>query len=139
MKIREAVAARDNEHIISIFTVSKAPGWVYVETTSQPTLADVCKNLLGIHIADAKFIPVEERQALLTKDTSKPDLEAGSWVRVRRGPYAKDIGLVLSVWDNAEFCTVQLVPRRKAMNKRRRSNRSPPKLRPLVTAVNTFG
>jgi transcription elongation factor SPT5 len=97
--------------IIAAFEVSRIiPGSVYVEARSPADVLAAIRDLNGVpsrpHL---EFVPLGERPLLL--DCHFIDIEAGTWVRVRRGKYRNDLAYVQTVNRVANEATVLLVPR----------------------------
>lgn len=97
--------------IISAFERASIQGYVYVEARKQ---ADVHTALEGISNVFPRtklaLVPIKEMPDLLRVAPTKP-LVTGSYVRIKKGKYAGDLGQVDDSEPNANTASVRLVPR----------------------------
>ena len=96
---------------LAAFELSRViPGSIYIEAKSAEDALIAIRDLNGVpkrpRIA---FVPLEERSVLLGWHIM--DIEAGTWVRVIRGKYRKDLAYVQRVNQVEHEATVLLVPR----------------------------
>lgn len=117
--------ASDEHAIRSAFTRGSIRGYVYIECQMNRVVQHLLTKIPGIKTFQGglrmKYIPHEDQTTLLTMKSVTKHAERGSWVRVRRGLYQGDEGLVLAVHDWG--VTVLLVPRKSQVNasKKRKS------------------
>ncbi|KAF4519341.1 hypothetical protein B566_EDAN008263, partial [Ephemera danica] len=57
------------------------------------------------------MVPIVEAPDVLRVVSHNDKLKSGSWVRMKRGLYAGDLGCVVSLVDNENLAKVQIVPR----------------------------
>ncbi|KAL8824622.1 MAG: hypothetical protein Q9191_004932 [Dirinaria sp. TL-2023a] len=97
--------------IISAFERSHTTGYIYVEARMQSHVFTALDGLsLSYHKSKITLIEVKEMPDLLRVIPSKP-LENGSYVRIKKGKYAGDLGQVDDSEPNGNTASVRLVPR----------------------------
>ncbi|THH14442.1 hypothetical protein EW146_g5888, partial [Bondarzewia mesenterica] len=127
-----------------VFSVPSLRGLVYIEAPSSLDVRNAVGGHSGVNPLDAiRLVPVEERSqvyVLKTRPNSDVDFATGQWVRIRRGPYAKDLALVQEVDVKHGLLTVAVCPRialsekpdieavEKSSGKRKRCCRPQPRL-----------
>jgi len=108
------------------FTRASTCGWVYVETTMTPTFQHLLSVIPGVispnHGPIKFFIDVPDCIGIITlPKLVEAHFEVGHWVRILRGLYKDNIGLVASIetwgvslllvprlppaWDNRDLTT----------------------------------
>ncbi|KAK7456477.1 transcription elongation factor spt5 [Stygiomarasmius scandens] len=106
-------------HVYSAFTLPSTLGWVYLEArVGQDLLSWLRQRLDVVHSHDGDIVletisEVEVGQMLAASPTS---VEPHTWVRVTRGLYRNDVGLVLAreISSGSRRLKVLLVPRLKS-------------------------
>lgn len=108
----------DVEHSDSPMLISSAvqseklQGYIYVEARDE---ASVLNALAGLNLAYSKrpvLVPHEQMQNTLSIDKAKlADLRQGQFIRVRRGLYKGDLGMVCFIEEHRTSIEVKLVPR----------------------------
>lgn len=122
--------------ILSAFTIPSIPSRIYIEANNYSSIQSTCQNLIDIYTWNITVIPVNECTRLLCMEFSDRRLAIGTWIRIRRGLYKDDIGLVLRSTSNCDEYTVVVVPRipmdldasTPSYGKRKRTIRPSPRL-----------
>ncbi|KAK5951721.1 transcription elongation factor spt5 [Knufia fluminis] len=116
-------------------------GFVFVEAKRKQDAEDALIGISDVYVRRQNLVPVKEMPDLLRVKKSKP-LEIGAYVRIKRGPYGGDLGMVNEFEENGNDVEVRLVPRldyglnedvnKPVQEKRKRPNA----FTPAVTPVN---
>ena len=97
--------------VISVFERTSIPGYIYIESRSKEAVISACSNLVGIFRRDPILIPIGEMAPLLQLKQKEATLQAGAWVRLKRGKYQGDLAQVIDVTDTGEEAAVRFLPR----------------------------
>lgn len=142
--------AEPHHELRSAFTRGSIRGWIYLEATMNGKLKSLLMRTPGIIYAPhtgitPQGIKSQEWITTLTLQDQKQELTVGAWVRVCKGMYKGDIGVVESIenWGGARLL---LVPRQRpptlpgpSLPKRKRSKTPPePALFDPVTASRVY-
>ena len=113
--------------IYSVFYRNGIPGYIYVEGDNLENIQEAIQGVMNVYGNTVKIVPVNEMTQCLTIKSKEKELVVGSWIRVRRGKYAGDLGQILNI-DSAENVTVKLVPRLDIFGelKRKKMEQRPP-------------
>lgn len=134
VQILQKVLRTSSAHgVLSVFCRDAIQGSIYIESTSiADTVSGVLLGIPGIARSDRgnyfiSMVDVEDRHLLLSMDTmdSRPPIKPRSWVRMKRGKYRGDLGLVEGVDLGTLECTAYFVPRISIDRKRKRGVRAP--------------
>lgn len=113
-KIQQRLAAGRPLKICSAFerggTSSPMAGYVFVEARRKVDVDEALVGVPDIYGRTANLVPVKEMPDLLRVNKTK-QLEVGGYVRVKRGLYGGDLGMIEEVEDNGLDVLVRLVPR----------------------------
>lgn len=126
----------------STIAIPNASGRIYIEARNYGALTRLCKGLLNIYPKSYYEVPVEHRWQILAKRVFKPGPTVGSWIKVKFGRYARDVGMVTDVDDSGVFLTVKIPARVPSLktNKRPLHYRRPlARLFTRSTAIKHFG
>ena len=109
-------------------------GFIFVEAKRKQDAEDALTGVADVYRGQQMLVPVKEMPDLLRVKKSKP-LEIGAYVRIKRGPYGGDLGMVNEYDENGLDVEVRLVPRldyglnedlhRPAQEKRKRNGFGP--------------
>jgi len=109
-------------------------GYVFVEAKRKADAEEALTGIADVYVRRQNLVPVKEMPDLLRVKKSKP-LEIGAYVRIKRGPYGGDLGMVNEYDENGLDVEVRLVPRldyglnedanRPAQEKRKRNAFAP--------------
>jgi transcription antitermination factor NusG len=107
--------ARKEHDIRAAFTRGNHRGRIYLETTMSHKTMELLRLTPGIlqqnHRIYTNAIPVEDRAATLTlPQRGNEKLQQGQWIRVFRGTYRNDVGLIWRKRHDGKFI-ILLVPR----------------------------
>ncbi|KLO06458.1 hypothetical protein SCHPADRAFT_946075 [Schizopora paradoxa] len=111
------------------FAVRKSPGWIYIRSKSESLVLKLCERMVGIFKTSIILIPTEEHSSLFAEFGDK-ELEVATWVKIVRGIYKYNFGIVLSSSKSKSTTTVLLVPRFRQPSGKRKRGRP---LRKLLT------
>eukprot|EP00730_Choanoeca_flexa_P019649 TRINITY_DN9605_c0_g2_i1.p1 TRINITY_DN9605_c0_g2~~TRINITY_DN9605_c0_g2_i1.p1 ORF type:complete len:1060 (+),score=333.57 TRINITY_DN9605_c0_g2_i1:51-3230(+) len=118
-------------------SVKGGNSYVYVEAYKQKQVKEAIDGLDALRYGQYKqdMVAIKDMPAILRVNRLNNKLKPDSWVRVRRGLYANDIGRVVKVSTNDARARVQvqLVPRidmssERHERKRSKAHRPPPRL-----------
>lgn len=87
--------------ILSILSVPKLKGRIYVEALAPEPVVDLCNGMVFVYISSMFSVPIVERVALLAP-TDPPSICRGDLVRIRNGRYAADVGEVVEATEPPE-------------------------------------
>jgi transcription elongation factor SPT5 len=82
-------------NIHSVFCRDGIPGYVYVEADRVEAVQEAIVGLQFIYARSIKIVPVNEMTQCLTIKSKEKELLINSWVRIKRGKYAGDLGQVI--------------------------------------------
>ncbi|KAF5384247.1 hypothetical protein D9615_003416 [Tricholomella constricta] len=98
--------------ILAAFQRDSLPGMIYVEARSAKQVSEACNGLVGVFPSRGiTLVPIEEMASLLQIKKQDLTVNAGSWVRIRRGKYAGDLAQVVDMTENGEDVGLKFVPR----------------------------
>ena len=80
--------------ILSCFCRNGIPGYIYVEGERPEMIEEALAGVQGVYNRTLKIVPVQEMTQCLTIKSKEKELLVNSWVRVKRGKYAGDLGQV---------------------------------------------
>ena len=83
--------------IQSIISRDNLKGYLYVEANSMADIQNALGRIQGIYLTKVELVPIPDRPAILKVIPRKNDARPGGWVRVTRGKYKGDLGMVLEV------------------------------------------
>jgi ribosomal protein L24 len=117
----------------SAFCRDAIKGWIYIESKSVATIYNI---LDGVHGPmrhrgnyEIRLVDIHDQHLLLNMDVagSAPPIKVNSWVRIKRGTYREDLGLVKFVTQPTLICDTYVVPRIPMTldRKRKRGHRTP--------------
>ncbi|BGP33448.1 transcription elongation factor spt5 [Rhodotorula toruloides] len=111
-----ALAASDGApmQIISAFQRDSLKGYIYVEARSEAHVRNAVHGLIGLYINGPNgifLVDIEEMPDLLKTKQKKVDLQAGGWVRFKRGKYSGDLAQVIAPSENGDEIAVKFIPR----------------------------
>ncbi|KAG9785200.1 Transcription elongation factor spt5 [Exophiala dermatitidis] len=112
-KFVESQGSRNPMRICSAFERGDGPmaGYIFVEARRKVDVDDALTNVADVYPrSKMNLVPVKEMPDLLRVNKSK-ELEVGGYVRIKRGLYQGDLGMIESVETNGLEVTVRLVPR----------------------------
>ncbi|THU84725.1 hypothetical protein K435DRAFT_869993 [Dendrothele bispora CBS 962.96] len=114
--------------VYSAFTAPSVLGWIYLEATIDSDFQGwLCKRLDVVHTSTGNVVleVVEQVEVAQLLSSSCPSIEPFTWIRVTKGLYRHDIGLVLARESSlgGRRLKVLLVPRLRS--NRKRKSRSP--------------
>jgi hypothetical protein len=84
------------------FTRSVAPGYIFVEANTVKDVELVCQGFVGFRSRSRNItvVPMDDSVTLLKHQPSHLQLHTNTWVRIRRGEYAADIGYLYDLESN---------------------------------------
>ncbi|CCF57536.1 hypothetical protein KAFR_0C05450 [Kazachstania africana CBS 2517] len=98
--------------ILSIFQRENYHGRIYIEAPKQSVIEKFCNGVPDIYISQKLLIPVQELPLLLKPNKSDDvSLEAGNYVRIKRGVYKGDLAMVDQISENNLEVLLKIVPR----------------------------
>ncbi|EXJ81454.1 hypothetical protein A1O3_07746 [Capronia epimyces CBS 606.96] len=112
-KFIESQGSRNPMRICSAFERGDGPmaGYIFVEARRKVDVDDALTNVADVYPrSKMNLVPVKEMPDLL-RVTKNKELEVGGYVRIKRGIYQGDLGMIESVETNGLEVTVRLVPR----------------------------
>ncbi|KIX00503.1 uncharacterized protein Z518_10643 [Rhinocladiella mackenziei CBS 650.93] len=112
-KFLESKHSRNAMRICSAFERGDGPmaGYIFVEARSKVDVDDALANIPDVYPrSKMNLVPVKEMPDLL-RVTKNKELEVGGYVRIKRGLYQGDLGMIESVETNGLEVTIRLVPR----------------------------
>ncbi|KIW12422.1 hypothetical protein PV08_09699 [Exophiala spinifera] len=112
-KFFESQNSRKPLRICSAFERGDGPmaGYIFVEARQKVDVDEALANVPDVYPrSKMNLVPVKEMPDLLRINKSK-ELEVGGYVRVKRGLYQGDLGMIEAVESNGLEVTVRLVPR----------------------------
>lgn len=112
-KFIESQGSRNPMRICSAFERGDGPmaGYIFVEARRKIDVDEALTNVADVYPrSKMNLVPVKEMPDLL-RVTKNRELEVGGYVRIKRGLYQGDLGMIESVETNGLEVTVRLVPR----------------------------
>ena len=112
-RLQERQHTKQPIQILSAFERGAGPmaGYIYVEALQQAHIETALDGIMNVYPrSKLNLVSVKEMPDLL-RVTKSEDLEIGAYVRVKRGLYTGDLGVVEDVESNGLSITVRLVPR----------------------------
>jgi transcription elongation factor SPT5 len=112
-KFEAAATSRSPMRICSAFERGDGPmaGYIFVEARRKIDVDEALANIPDVYPrSKMNLVPVKEMPDLLRVNKSK-ELEVGGYVRIKRGVYQGDLGMIEDVESNGLEVTVRLVPR----------------------------
>ena len=92
-------------------TASKTRGYIYVEAYNKADVTSFIRGIAGIFMANVQQVPLQEMTAIYRITKKKNVLKRGQWVRMKRGVYRGDIGMVMTDPDPQDRIVLRLIPR----------------------------
>ena len=82
--------------ILSVFNCDKTPGRIYIEAHNMSHVLTFVNGIAGINKRKLEMISYQEMPPILhmCNQVSKTTVTNHQWVRVKKGVYAGDLGLV---------------------------------------------
>lgn len=112
--------------------------YILAETVDQVIGIATNAESVGVYVTGIKEVPLEDRGAVLYLAQSRLDggevFVKRSWVRMRRGPFKHDVGLIIDISDS-DILQIAVVPRfwdqsvclpKKRIGQRGRTTERPP-------------
>lgn len=112
-RMQERQHTKHPMHILSAFERGAGPmaGYIYVEARQQANIENALDGIMNVYPrSKLNLVSVKEMPDLL-RVTKSEELQIGAYVRVKRGIYTGDLGVVEDVESNGLTVTVRLVPR----------------------------
>jgi transcription elongation factor SPT5 len=112
-RIQERQNSKNPVKILSAFERGGGPmaGYIYVEARQKTDVEQGLDGIMNVYPrSKLNLVPVKEMPDLL-RVTKTEELQVGAYVRVKRGLYTGDLGVVEDVESNGLTATVRLVPR----------------------------
>ncbi|KAJ1965083.1 transcription elongation factor spt5 [Dipsacomyces acuminosporus] len=97
--------------VLSVYCRDGLPGYIYVEARSQSDAQTALEGIAGVQAWKLSLVPINDMVDVVRVKSHAPKINPGSWVRVRRGNYAGDLGQVVSVIESSDSVEVRLMPR----------------------------
>eukprot|EP00923_Selenidium_pygospionis_P048444 GHVN01083353.1.p1 GENE.GHVN01083353.1~~GHVN01083353.1.p1 ORF type:complete len:699 (+),score=75.82 GHVN01083353.1:1082-3178(+) len=98
--------------VYSAYAKDSLKGCLYVEADNPQRVQAALSGFPGIKFNDIVMVPLKEMsQVFLTGESDDYVPKKGDWVRVRRGKYKDDVGIIHGVEDQQGKVQVRLVPR----------------------------
>ncbi|THV02203.1 hypothetical protein K435DRAFT_361068 [Dendrothele bispora CBS 962.96] len=112
-------------HVYSAFTVPSVLGWIYLEAGINPDFREWLRRRFDVvhtSTGDVTLEAVEQAEVAQLLSSSCPSIEPFTWIRVTKGLYKDDIGLVLAreISLGGRRLRILLVPRLR-LNRKRKS------------------
>jgi ribosomal protein L24 len=134
--LQKTLEAPSGRGILSAFCRDAIKGSVYIESNS---IADDIRHVLNtipgvVRSREGRYhislVEIQDRHLLLSMDVAgvNPPIKNHAWVRMKRGLYRGDLGLVKYIERATLTCDTLFVPRILMGPKRKRGNRPPPLL-----------
>ncbi len=92
--------------VISIFSVPKSPGQIYIEAQSSDPLVRLFTGIHYLYICSLFVVPIVKCVALLQADKSLPLIEEDTYVKIQNGLYKDDVGKVVAVLGGHNMLTL---------------------------------
>ncbi|KAJ1743950.1 transcription elongation factor spt5 [Coemansia sp. RSA 989] len=117
-------------NVFSIYSRDGLSGYIYVEARSQVDAQAALEGIPGVFASKMTLVPVDDMVDVVKVKTQVRRLNAGAWVRMRRGIYAGDLAQVVATIESSDAVEVRLVPRidYSAEGRGRRGTRPAPRL-----------
>jgi transcription elongation factor SPT5 len=105
-------ARRGEPLLIKSVVSSKSKGFIYVEAEREPHAKEAINGLRDILPFTMKLVPVHEMTSVLSIQSKKKPLVAGTWARIKRaGLYKGDLCKVIEIVDSGTRAVVKMIPR----------------------------
>eukprot|EP00928_Gymnodinium_smaydae_P012906 TRINITY_DN14713_c0_g2_i1.p1 TRINITY_DN14713_c0_g2~~TRINITY_DN14713_c0_g2_i1.p1 ORF type:complete len:1032 (-),score=172.26 TRINITY_DN14713_c0_g2_i1:131-2794(-) len=132
-KARQEAAKGNPVPIYSAFCSKTLRGYIYIEAWKEAEIRAFARGIRGISPWGISLVPVAQMPHVFESalDTEKGEqVKAGDWVRMKRGPYKDDLGMVDEVREDGQY-VVKMKPRidfniGKAMDRESRAKRCRP-------------
>ncbi|KAJ2852183.1 transcription elongation factor spt5 [Coemansia brasiliensis] len=98
-------------NVFSIYSRDGLSGYIYVEARSQADAQAALEGIPGVFASKMTLVPVDDMVDVVKVKTQIRRLNAGAWVRMRRGNYAGDLAQVVATIESSDAVEVRLVPR----------------------------
>lgn len=108
-----ALKSTDQEiQIISAISVPKIVGYIFVEAMRAHYVKHAVDGILSLRSDIIKLLPLKEVPKVLKADPRKDiNVEPNTFIRIKRGLYGGDLGLIQIVDDDTNTAIVRVIPR----------------------------
>ena len=90
-------------------------GYVYIEAVKQAHVTHALNAVYNVYSSKITLVPMAEMTHILRYETKTAQsaalIQPDQWIRIKRGKYSGDLGLVVDVLDVGESIRVKLIPR----------------------------
>eukprot|EP00548_Thalassiothrix_antarctica_P014381 CAMPEP_0194175546 /NCGR_PEP_ID=MMETSP0154-20130528/9559_1 /TAXON_ID=1049557 /ORGANISM="Thalassiothrix antarctica, Strain L6-D1" /LENGTH=1076 /DNA_ID=CAMNT_0038889385 /DNA_START=101 /DNA_END=3331 /DNA_ORIENTATION=+ len=90
---------------------AQTKGKLYLESYSESAVVEAIQGVRGLLPYSMRLIPIRDMTTVMTVKPTKVPVKENEWVRLQRGNYKGDLGLVKRVFESGQKCVVQFVPR----------------------------
>lgn len=112
-KYSESLRSRTPMRVCSFFERGDGPmaGYIFVEARRKLDVDEALNGVADVYPrSKVNLVPVKEMPDLLRVNKTK-ELEVGGYVRIKRGIYTGDLGMIEDVESNGVDVNIRLVPR----------------------------
>ena len=110
-RIEERMFTKNPLPIISTLERKNISGYIYVEARRQADVLTALEGIINVYPrSPITLVPIKEMPDLL-RVTKSEQLQAGGYVRIKRGKYAGDLAQIEDVETNGLDVTLRVVPR----------------------------
>ena len=98
--------------VLQVFECETSAGCVYVEAYKLSHVEQLTRGMSGIYAKGLKMIPISEMTDVMKACSAMREnpVQPMQWVRIKRGPFEGDLGLVQHIVDSQRVI-VRLMPR----------------------------
>ncbi|KAJ2894931.1 transcription elongation factor spt5, partial [Coemansia aciculifera] len=97
--------------VFSCYCRDGLSGHVYVEARSVAEARLALEGIPGVFLSKLALVPLGDMVDVVRIKARAARINAGAWVRVKRGNYAGDLGQVAAVIEGSDSVEVRLLPR----------------------------
>ena len=98
--------------VMQVFESENTSGVIFVEAYKLSHVEQLTRGMAGIYSRGLRMIPIAEMTEVMKacKQMKESPVEPHQWVRINKGPFVDDLGLVEKVIGSKE-AVVRLIPR----------------------------
>jgi transcription elongation factor SPT5 len=98
-------------NVYSVLAPDHTKGFIFVEADKEPHVRAAIHGIPNVFSFKTTLVPLEQMTSVLRVSNEGVDVTPGMWVRVKRGLYVGDLGMVKSVDPSGTKLEVKLLPR----------------------------
>ena len=98
--------------VLQVFESENTSGVIFVEAFKLSHVEQLTRGMSGIYSRGLRMIPISEMTEVMKacRQMKESPVEAHQWVRINKGPFMEDLGLIEKVIGSKE-ALVRLIPR----------------------------